>query len=209
MGNSLDCFECFETPNIYVSIKTGDTKGAGLHNAAFITFIDEKEKRSREFLLHGCCMTVFKKGHTDVFKFRCTLNFKRICKVEIVRRDKEEKAMVEWFVEKIEVRHYFADGNVEELIFPCHRWIHNRKPVTLRKYDSTLSQFDNETEQRETELFWKRTMYRYHRRRPGIPPQVGNIPIDKLIKSKLLCFSLQIISFSLKSSINVKTPIIY
>lgn len=174
MGNSLDCMTCFDLPCLIITVKTGDTKGGGLHNAAFLTLIDERGNRSKELCLQGCCFTVFKKGHTDTFKFcQPTINIGRLCKIEFVRRDATKRGnYVEWFIETIEVRRYSGE-DFEDFIFPCHRWIKNLQPLILRAYDSTLPQFDVETEQRETELFWKRTMYRFYRRRSGIPPQVS------------------------------------
>ena len=176
MGNAMDCLACFETPNLIISVKTGDTKGAGLHNAAYVTFLDRRGNRSREIALKGCCMTVYKKGHTDVFVFGDFLSIGPIWKIQLERRDNPHQ--VDWFLEKIEVRRCFIhNGEIEDLIFPCHRWMKNKEPVVLTKYDSVLPQFEPETQQRETELFWKRTMYRYHRRRPGIPPQVSLTPL--------------------------------
>ena len=171
MGNALDCYSCFDVPNLMVTVKTGDTKKGGLHNTAYLTLIDEKGNRSQEFRLQGCCVTVFKKGHTDSFKFYQPINIGRLRKIEFVRRDVDRRNYVEWFIETIEIRRYIGE-ECENFIFPCHRWIKNNHPLILGKYDSSLPQFDVETEQRETELFWKRTMYRYHRRRAGIPPQV-------------------------------------
>lgn len=172
MGNTVDCMSCFDSPGLLITVKTGDTKGGGLHNAAFLTLIDDKGNRSKELCLQGCCVTVFKKGHTDTFKFCEPVSIGRLCKIEFVRRDTTNRRnYVEWFIETIEVRRY-SGQDYEDFIFPCHRWIKNTLPLILRTYDSSLPQFDVETEQRETELFWKRTMYRYYKRRPGIPPQV-------------------------------------
>lgn len=184
MGNTVDCFSCFDIPGLVITVKTGDTKGGGLHNTAYLTIIDEKGNRSQELCLTGCCVTVFKKGHTDTFKICEPVKIGRFCKIEFVRRDATgRRNYVEWFIETIEIRRYTA-GDYEDFIFPCHRWIKNKQPLILRMFDSTLPQFDVETEQRETELFWKRTMYRYYRRRPGIPPQVRHGTL--LIKSSLI-----------------------
>ncbi|KAL9962848.1 hypothetical protein ACROYT_G031994 [Oculina patagonica] len=180
MGNTVDCFSCFDIPGLVITVKTGDTKGGGLHNAAFLTIIDEKGNRSKELCLQGCCVTVFKKGHTDTFKFCEPIKIGRFSKIEFVRRDTTDRRnYVEWFIETIEIRRYNGE-DYEDFIFPCHRWIKNRHPLILRMYDSTLPQFDIETEQRETELFWKRTMYRYYRRRPGIPPQISFCPKEEV-----------------------------
>lgn len=184
MGNTVDCMSCFDSPGLSITVKTGDTKGGGLHNAAFLTLIDDKGNRSKELCLQGCCVTVFKKGHTDTFKFCEPVSIGRLCKIEFVRRDvTNRRNYVEWFIETIEVRRY-SGQDYEDFIFPCHRWIKNTLPLILRKYDSSLPQFDVETEQRETELFWKRTMYRYYKRRPGIPPQVKK---NGFINKKIAC----------------------
>ena len=172
MGNNVDCLACFDTPNLIISIATGDTKGAGLHNAAYVTFLDRRGNQSREIALSGCCITVYKKGHTDTFVFGDFLSIGTIWKMQLVRRDPVQR--VDWFVEKVVVKRCsMHDGQVEDLIFPCHRWLKNNQPIVLTVYDSVLPQFEPETQQREVELFWKRTMYRYHRRRPGVPPQVS------------------------------------
>ena len=185
MGNTVDCCSCFDIPGLVITVKTGDTKGGGLHNAAFLTIIDEKGNRSKELCLQGCCVTVFKKGHTDTFKFCEPIKIGRFSKIEFVRRDATDRRnYVEWFIETIEIRRYNGE-DFEDFIFPCHRWIKNWHPLILRMYDSTLPQFDIETEQRETELFWKRTMYRYYRRRAGIPPQVRDLP-NRTISACLL-----------------------
>lgn len=176
----MDCFSCFDIPGLVITVKTGDTKGGGLHNTAYLTIIDEKGNRSQELCLTGCCVTVFKKGHTDTFKICEPVKIGRFCKIEFVRRDATgRRNYVEWFIETIEIRRYTA-GDYEDFIFPCHRWIKNKQPLILRMFDSTLPQFDVETEQRETELFWKRTMYRYYRRRPGIPPQISFCPKEEV-----------------------------
>ncbi|XP_044181127.1 polyunsaturated fatty acid lipoxygenase ALOX15B-like isoform X3 [Acropora millepora] len=165
---------------LVVTVKTGDTKGGGLHNAAYLTLIDDRGNRSKEMCLQGCCFTVFKKGHTDTFQFGEAVKIGRLCKIEFVRRDvTNRRNYVEWFIETIEVRR-FSGEDFEDFIFPCHRWIRNMQPLILRTFDSTLPQFDVETEQRETELFWKRTMYRYYRRRAGIPPQISFCPKEEV-----------------------------
>jgi hypothetical protein len=177
MGNTNDCFSCFDYPSLIIAVKTGDTKGVGLHNCAFVTLIDEKGKSSQEFSLLGSCFTVFKRGHTDVFTFQAKLDIGPIAKLKLSRSELNERRCVEWFVEKIELRRYFEGlpnsfDKKEDLVFPCHRWIRNKRPIVLENYDSSLPQYDTESEQRELEIFWKRHMFRYHRISEGLPPQV-------------------------------------
>lgn len=179
MGNTNDCFSCFEYPNLIVAVKTGDTKGVGLHNCAYMTLFDEKGKASKEFCLLGNCFTVFKRGHTDVFTFRIDLGgLGPIKRLKLVRSELNDKRCVDWFVDKIELRRYFGSldndfTGKEDLVFPFHRWIRNKRPVTISKYDCALPQDVGEDgEQRELELFWKRKMYNYHRRLENLPPQV-------------------------------------
>ena len=130
MGNSLDCMTCFDLPCLKITFKTGDTKGGGLHNATFLTLIDERENRSKELCLQCCCFTVFKKGHTDTFKFcQPTVNIRRLCKIEFARRDATKRGhYVEWFIETIEVRRYSGE-DFEDFTFPCHRLIKNLQPL--------------------------------------------------------------------------------
>lgn len=172
----MDCFSCFDSPNLIVAVKTGDTKGVGLHNCAYLTLIDEAGKSSQELCLVGNCFTVFKRGHTDVFTFRVQLDIGPIAKLKLSRSELNERRCVEWFVEKIEVRRYLGDldnfEKKEDLVFPCHRWIRNKRPIVVENYDCSLPQYAGESEQREMEIFWKRQMYRYHKIREGLPPQV-------------------------------------
>ncbi|XP_031555450.1 uncharacterized protein LOC116292307 [Actinia tenebrosa] len=184
MGNTMDCFSCFDFPNLIVAVKTGDTKGVGLHNCAYLTLIDEAGKTSQELSLAGNCFTVFKRGHTDFFTFRVELNIGPITRLKLCRSELNEKRCVEWFVEKIEVRRYFGEPDEfegkEDLVFPCHRWIRNKRPIVIENYDCSLPQYAEESEQRELEIFWKRRVYRYHRIRDDLPPQISFCPKEEV-----------------------------
>ena len=89
-----NCFECFEVPDFIVSIKTGDTKGAGLHNSVYVTLVNEEGVSSREIHLNGCCMTVFKKGRTDEFNVARVPGFGRV--EQVIIQQHEEQGDVDW-----------------------------------------------------------------------------------------------------------------
>lgn len=196
MGNTNDCFSCFDYPTLIIAVKTGDTKGVGLHNCAYITLIDDKGKSTQEFCLIGNCFTVFKRGHTDVFTFRADLEgYGPITKVKLVRSELNEKRCVDWFVEKIELRRYFGTldefTGKEDVVFPLNRWVRNKRPIVIEQFDCSLPQNDPKEEQRELEIFWKRKMYNYHRRLENLPPQVIII-----LPSELFYFAFQLETFT-------------
>ena len=169
MGNANGCFECFEVPNYIIYVKTGDTKGAGLHNAAEITLINELGEESHKLHLNGCCVTVFKKGRTDSFKVRKVGNFGTIKRI-IIEQNKEQEE-VEWFIEKIIVRHINEESE-GDTIFPIHRWLRN-KPLSISEYDSSLPQNDLSAEQRASEISMKRSIYGYRKSAEYLPAQVN------------------------------------
>lgn len=177
MGNSLktpsECFECVLPACIIVSIKTGDTTSTGLHNTAYIQLTDHLGRETDEILLQGCSLTVFKKGHTDSFRIRkLPQNFGTVKKVRLFRNETKQN-VVEWFVEWIEIRYHKLAGPQERMIFPCNRWVRNDKVIVLRLYDSCLPQLDEDSYQRDAELFSKRAKYRYCQGISGLPPRVG------------------------------------
>ena len=171
MGNSNGCLECFEIPNYIIYVKTGDTKGAGLHNSAQITLINDVGDASEKINLSGCCVTVFKKGRTDSFKVRKLPNFGTIKRI-IIEQDKTQND-VEWFVEKIIVRHIDEESE-GDTIFPVHRWLRH-KPLGISEYDTCLPQYEVFAEQRVNEISMKRIVYGYRRATEDMPPQVSNV----------------------------------
>lgn len=176
MGNAMrtpsDCFECILPPCVIISIKTGDTTSTGLHNTAYIQLTDQFGRESEDILLQGCSLTVFKKGHTDSFRItKLPTNFGTVKKVRLFRKE-TKKNIVEWYVEKIEIRYHKIAGPVGKLVFPCNRWIRNDKAIVLRLYDSCLPQLDEDSYQRDAELFSKRAKYRYCQGVSGLPPRV-------------------------------------
>ncbi len=88
------CFDCFEVPDFIISIKTGDTKGAGLHNAVYVTLVNEEGAKSREIHLNGCCMTVFKKGRVDEFNVPRLPGFGTV--KQVIIQQHEEQGDVDW-----------------------------------------------------------------------------------------------------------------
>lgn len=188
MGNVIsatnECFECLLPPCIIVLIKTGDTASVGLHNNVHIQFTDEFGRESEEITLEGCSLTVFKKGHTDSFRItKLSENFGTVRKIKLSRFETKQN-VVEWYVEKVEIRYHKLEGPEERLIFPCNRWIRNGKPVVLKRYDSSLPQFDEDSLQRDAELFSKRAKYRYCPGISGLPPRVSKyISLDLLMAS--------------------------
>lgn len=177
MGNALtapgECFEFILPPCIIVSIKTGDTTSTGLHNTAYIQLIDQVGRESEEILLQGCSLTVFKKGHTDSFRItKLPQHFGTVKKVKLFRKETKQN-VVEWYVEKVEIRYHKIAGPQRELVFPCNRWIRNDKEIVLKLYDSYLPQLDEDSYQRDAELFSKRAKYRYCQGISGLPPRVS------------------------------------
>ena len=172
MGNGqTSCFECFDVPDFIISIRTGDTKGAGLHDAVYITLINNEKIKSRPVHLSGCCMTVFKKGRTDEFNVHQLPDFGHVKKIMIQQH--EEQKDVDWFIDKIVVRHISLDDDGKVSVFPVHRWLRFNKPLILSEYDCSLPQFDEEKEQRKAEITIKQISYGYQKNR-GMPPQVSS-----------------------------------
>ena len=169
MGQGKSCFECFDVPDFIVGIKTGDTKGAGLHNAVYITFINDEGQQSREIHLNGCCVTVFKKGRTDEFNVSKLPGFGHV--KSIVIQQHEEQGDVDWYLDKVTVRHTFDDANGKVSVFPINRWMKPNKPLRITVFDSVLPQFDEMPDQRKAELTAKQVKYGYHKLR-GLPAQV-------------------------------------
>lgn len=176
MGNQNGCFECFEVPNYIIYVKTGDTKGAGLHNSAEITLINESGDESEKTNLNGCCVTVFKKGRTDSFKVRKLPSFGTIKRI-IIQQDKTQED-VEWFIEKITVRHIDEESE-GDTIFPVHRWLRHRS-LGITQYDSCLPQFEMFAEQRAHEISMKRVIYGYRKAAEDLPPQVNIVDFKRL-----------------------------
>lgn len=179
MGNSIKsltrCMECVLPSCIIVSIKTGDTTNCGLHDTAYIQLTDQFGCKTEELLLQGCSLTVFKRGHTDSFYItKLPQNFGAVEKVQLLRKETKQK-IVEWYVEIIEVRYHKMAGPEGNLVLPCHRWIRNDKVIVLSLYDSILPNLDNNSHQRDAELFSKRSKYRYCQGISGLPPRVSSI----------------------------------
>lgn len=177
------CFECFEVPDFIVSIKTGDTKGAGLHNAVYVTFVNEDGEQSREIHLNGCCVTVFKKGRTDEFNVSRLPDFGRV--KSIIIQQHEEQGDVDWFLDKVTVRHIGEDGSNKVSVFPVSRWMKPNKSLRLTEFDSLLPQFDENADQRKAELTVKQVSYGYHRVR-AMPAQVTIYAFHKILDESCL-----------------------
>jgi hypothetical protein len=180
MGNALktpnECFEFILPPCLIIAIKTGDTTSTGLHNTAYIQLVDQFGRESEEILLQGCSLTVFKKGHTDSFRItKLPLDFGTVRKIKLFRKETKQN-IVEWYVERIEIRYHKMAGPEELLVFPCNRWIRNDKAIVLTLYDSCLPQLDKDSYQRDAELFSKRAKYRYCPSISGVPPRVSQTP---------------------------------
>lgn len=169
MGNTNGCLDCFQAPDYVISIKTGDTKGAGLHNSAHIILINEHDNESRKIELSGCCVTVFKKGRTDKFHVKRLPDFGEIKRITIEQH--KEQNDVEWYIEKIMIRKVNGDSLDREKVFPVHRWLRMNKPLVIDEFDSCLPQHDANKEQRENELTLKKIIYTYRKTR-NLPPQV-------------------------------------
>eukprot|EP00795_Rhopilema_esculentum_P008395 gene8395-14372_t len=171
------CLECFDVPDFIVGIKTGDTKGAGLHNAVYVTFINEEGVKSREIHLNGCCVTVFKKGRTDEFNVSRLSGFGQI--KSIILQQHEEQGDVDWYVDKVTIRHTHDDGNGKVTVFPVNRWMRPNKPLAISAFDSSLPQHDEHPDQRKCELIRKQAAYGYHRIR-DLPAQIRMLPREEI-----------------------------
>ena len=169
MGNNNGCLECFESPDYIISVKTGDTKGAGLHNSADIILINERNEESRKIQLSGCCVTVFKKGRTDTFNVKNLPDFGTVRK--IIMEQHKDQTDVEWFIDKITVRHIGEDTEAET-VFPVHRWLRMNRQLTINEYDSSLPQHECNKQQRASELNMKRVIYGYRKTAKDLPSQV-------------------------------------
>lgn len=169
MGNTNGCFECFDAPDYIISIKTGDTKGAGLHNSAHIILVNDRDEESRKIELSGCCATVFKKGRTDRFHVKKLPDFGDVKQI-IVEQHREQND-VEWYIEKIIVQRVSGDSLNAKKIFPVHRWLRMNRPLVINEFDSCLPQHDSHKEQRRDELTLKKIIYTY-KKTQNLPPQV-------------------------------------
>lgn len=181
MGNKSGCLECFEPADYIIYIKTGDTKGSGLHNSADIVLINEKNVESRRINLSGCCVTVFKKGRTDKFQVKNLPNFGTIKRI-IIEQHKEQNE-VEWYIEKISIARVGEDSLDKQRVFPVNRWLRMNKPLVIDEFDTCLPQFDANKEQRENELARKRAIYTYKKQQHELPPQMCRIPRDEIFSN--------------------------
>ena len=171
MGNKNGCLECFESADYIIYIKTGDTKGSGLHNSADIILVNEQDVESRRINLSGCCVTVFKKGRTDKFQVKNLPDFGAIKRI-IIEQHKEQNE-VEWYIEKISIAQVGEDSLEKERVFPVHRWLRMNKPLVIDEFDTCLPQHDPNKEQRELEVARKRAIYTYKKQHQDLPPQVS------------------------------------
>ena len=171
MGNKPGgCLECFEPANYIISIKTGDTKGAGLHNSAHVVLVNEEGVESRQIKLSGCSMTVFKKGRTDKFKVRNLAGFGRITRIIIEQHEEQNK--VEWYIDKISVAQVFDNSIGKETVFPVSRWLRHSKQLIIEEFDARIPQNDPNQEQRQSEVERKKLIYNYTKQSNELPPQV-------------------------------------
>lgn len=179
MGNgNSGCLDFFDVPNYIISIKTGDTKGAGLHSKAEVTLINDERKEKKQIQLSGCCVTVFKKGRINSFNIYKMKDFGTINRI-IVEKNKEQND-VEWYVERITVRH--IDEETEyETIFPINRWLRNR-PLVVSEFDICLPQHESSSKQRSSELNIKRVLYGYQKSNHR-PPQLRSMPRDEVFSN--------------------------
>lgn len=180
MGQTKSIFECFGTPDYIVSIKTGDTKGSGLHNSADIILINERNEHSRKIQLSGCCVTVFKKGRTDNFKVQNLADFGEI--KQIIIEQHRDQSDVEWYIDKVIIWRKM-DGL--QMVFPVHRWLRNNRPLPISKYDACLPQYDPNIEHRQSELNIKRIIYSYSKTSHHKLPQVSLIINKNFIRSSV------------------------
>ena len=163
--------ECFDPADYIISIKTGDTKGAGLHNSAHIILINEEGVESRQIKLSGCCLTVFKKGRTDKFKVKNLPGFGHVNRI-IIQQHKEQNE-VEWYIDKISVSQVFDNSIGKEKVFPVSRWLRQNKPLIINEFDACLPQHDPNQEQRQSEVERKALIYNYKKEKHELPPQVS------------------------------------
>lgn len=178
MGQTKSIFECFGTPDYIVSIKTGDTKGSGLHNSADIILINERNEHSRKIQLSGCCVTVFKKGRTDNFKVQNLADFGEI--KQIIIEQHRDQSDVEWYIDKVIIWRKM-DGL--QMVFPVHRWLRNNRPLPISKYDACLPQYDPNIEHRQSELNIKRIIYSYSKTSHHKLPQMNTLPRDEVFSN--------------------------
>ena len=168
MGNKTGrCLECFDPADFIIAIKTGDTKGAGLHNSANIVLVNEAGVESRQIRLSGCCLTVFKKGRTDKFKVKNLAGFGKVNRIKI----EQQQNKVEWYIDKIAVVQVFDNSISKETVFPVSRWLRHGKELIIDEFDTHLPQNDPNEEQRRSEVERNKLIYSY-KHNNELPPQV-------------------------------------
>jgi len=170
MGNNNGCLECFEPTDYIISIKTGDTKGSGLHNSAHIVLVNEEDVESRQIKLSGCCVTVFKKGRTDKFQVKNLSGFGNVKRI-VIEQHKEQNE-VEWYIERISIARVLESSLDKETVFPVNRWLRLNKPLVINEFDTCLPQHDPNKKQREEEINRKQVIYTYKKQQSDLPPQV-------------------------------------
>lgn len=154
---------------VIITILTGDVKGAGTDSNVYIMLISESGIQSREIHLDCRWRDDFEKGNVDSFKVGGISQLGSIGKI-LLWRD-SSGLNDDWFVQWVKVKNLHALVDSVDC-FPVNRWIRRDKRIVLTKYDCILPQFDENQEQRATEILEKRKTYGLRRRKPGIPKQV-------------------------------------
>jgi arachidonate 5-lipoxygenase len=151
-----------------VVVKTGDKKGAGTDANVQIVLIGASGQQTKPAFLNHVFTNNFERGQLDVFNIEDETDIPEVQGIKL-QRD-EAGVFSDWFVEKVEVTSK-KSGNTS--IFPVLRWIRPNTDVVFQRYDTSLPQFDPNSDQRNAELQEKKKLYEYSHL-PGLPAGVRN-----------------------------------
>lgn len=158
----------------WITIKTGDKKGSETDSNVFMCFINGDGIKSRDIPLDCKWKNDFEAGSTDCFPVVNLPNFGILSGIEIWRD--ERMFDDDWFVQVIRVEKV---DDSQEFIFPINRWIKANKKMKIKEGGCSLPQYDDDIENRRSELEDKREHYQFIVNAPGVPPQVKECPADE------------------------------
>lgn len=158
----------------WITIKTGDKKGAGTDSNVLLCLINEDRIKSRDISLDCKWNNDFESGEKDNFPVTNLPNFGSLSGIEVWLDDNVLED--NWFVEYIRVEKV---DDKQEFVFPINRWVKANKRIKIVESGCRLPQYDEDIENRRAELREKCKDYEFTVNAPGLPPQVKECPPDE------------------------------
>ena len=154
-----------------IYVRTGDRKNAGTDANVRIVLYDIEGRHTEELVLDNFFRNDFEVGSLDTFPVKNLSGFgNRVAKIEFWRDDAGVAS--DWFVDRILVENKSTN---DIFVFPVYRWIKSGWQYIIKKYDTSLPQFDEHKDQRSMELGDKRKLYVLEQKLPELPMQVSMI----------------------------------